>query len=313
MSEEKVLYASFSEHFNQFRKLAIQSLLLIGLGTLACFLLYQPLLTVLTAPAQRALFSDLAGVQEQPYQYVRLLNADRHAKIVTLPPEALGPAFLSPNVRQLDATQYEIPPNEFLLYAKKMGQPLLLFGPLEGMAAALKISGWGGTILTSPAWLLLLMRFIFPGLKKQEKKGVLSFLLLSLFFIALGALFGWYVSLPLANRYLALFNQSIGTNFWSLNSYLEYSMFILFANALAFELAVLGIFAVSLGIVDAEYLAAKRKTAILAAFIVGACLTPPDIFSQILLALPLISLYELLILFAKRKITLFKSAEHAHE
>ena len=92
-----------------------------------------------------------------------------------------------------------------------------------------------------------------------------------------------------------------GPIYTPLTHYLDYTIFLLLANGLAFELCVLGLFAVHLGLVTAEGLLAKRRVAIVGAFILGALLTPPDVLTQIMLAIPLIVLYEGIILYARLK------------
>jgi sec-independent protein translocase protein TatC len=123
----------------------------------------------------------------------------------------------------------------------------------------------------------------------------------SLVFISLGCLFAYTITLPIANQYLQSFNATIGMNLWSLGNYLDYTLFLLMANGIAFEFGALGIFAVHLQYLSAETLIQNRRFAILGAFILAALLTPPDILTQFMLAIPLISLYEALILYAKMK------------
>lgn len=176
---------------------------------------------------------------------------------------------------------------------------LVLLGPLEGMLAAIKVSFWIATVGTSPAWLLVLLQFIFPGLKSKEKRMAIAFVLTSIVFVSLGLLFAFYITIPLANQYLLAFNETIGQNLWSLERYLDYTVFLLLANGFAFQLGALGVFAVRLGYLSAEMLISKRRHAIVAAFVLAALLTPPDVLTQLLLAIPLMGLYEGLILYAR--------------
>jgi sec-independent protein translocase protein TatC len=174
------------------------------------------------------------------------------------------------------------------------GPKLLILGPLDGIAISLKVSFWTGAAITSPLWLLALMQFIAPALKTHEKKLIIPFFILSMAFIALGFCFAYYITIPLANTYLGQFNEAIGVNMWSLEHYLNYTLFLLLANGIAFEL-----FVIHLKIVSKQGLIAKRRHAIVAAFILGALLTPPDILTQFMLAIPLILLYEGLICYSK--------------
>jgi sec-independent protein translocase protein TatC len=179
------------------------------------------------------------------------------------------------------------------------GYELVLLSPLEGILIALKTSFWTGLFISSPVWLYVLSRFILPGLKKHEKSLILPFIAASAIFTLIGCLFAYFITIPIANQYLINFNQNIGTNLWSLGNYLDYSLFLLMANGIAFELGVIGIFAVHLQVLTAEKLTQNRRFAIVSAFIISAILTPPDILTQFLLAIPLIALYETLILYAR--------------
>lgn len=180
-------------------------------------------------------------------------------------------------------------------------QNLVLLSPLEGFMAAMKISFWLGVFLTSPVWLFLLARFFLPAMHRHERRLLIPFLVSSVILITLGVIFSLTVTIPISNTYLAAFNQGIGTNLWSLSSYLDYTLFLVLANGIAFESAVVGIFAVHLGLVSATAFSSNRRMAILGAFIIGALLTPPDVLTQLMLAIPLIALYELLALYAKIK------------
>lgn len=175
---------------------------------------------------------------------------------------------------------------------------LILLGPLDGMAIAFKTSLWVGTATTSPFWMWLLFRFVSPALQQNEKMALTLFFFFSLTFFALGAAFAFYVTIPLSNLLFSNFNTEIGQNMWSLGHYLDYTLFLLLANGLAFEAAVIGLFSVHLGLIGAKGLVKHRRKAILGAFVLAALLTPPDVVTQVILAIPLIVLYEGLIIYS---------------
>lgn len=176
---------------------------------------------------------------------------------------------------------------------------LVLLGPLEGILVALKTTFWISVVSTSPLWLCVLMQFAFPGLRSKEKRLAIGFVLTSILLVTTGFFFAFFVTIPLANQYLFSFNEAVGVNLWSLERYLDYTLFLLLANGFAFELGAVGIFAVHLGYITSDMLIAKRRHAIVCAFVVAAVLTPPDILTQFLLAIPLMCLYEGLILYAR--------------
>lgn len=178
---------------------------------------------------------------------------------------------------------------------------LVILGPLDGFLTTLKICLWVGAVGTSPFWLFVLFRFLSPGMRAGEKQLIIPFLAISALFILIGMSFAFWVTIPVANQYLMAFNQGIGINLWTLSQYLDYTLFLLLANGLAFELCAIGLFSVHLGIVSADSLISKRRYAIVGALILGALLTPPDVLTQLMLAIPLMGLYEIVILFARMR------------
>lgn len=175
---------------------------------------------------------------------------------------------------------------------------IILVSPVEGMASACKVCFWISLVGTSPLWLYWILQFLAPGLRTTERRLILPFLALSGCFILIGFAFAYLITIPSANAYFLAFNEGIGTNLWSLSHYLDYTLFIFLANGLAFEIAVIGFFLVHLGVLSNQAMRAKRRHFILVAFILAAILTPPDVFSQVMMAIPLIILYEATILYA---------------
>ena len=98
--------------------------------------------------------------------------------------------------------------------------------------------------------------------------------------------------------YLFNFNDQLGINRWSLAFYMDYTTLLLLSNALAFEIFAIILLLVHYRLLKAYQMKSKRRHVIVAAFILGAILTPPDIISQLLLALPLILLYEMTIIYS---------------
>lgn len=180
----------------------------------------------------------------------------------------------------------------FLLYpTRQLDLKLALLSPPEGFLVHLKISLVAGTFLTSPWWLGQLWAFIKPGLYPQERKVSSLIIGISSLSFLLGGMFG-YLVLPYATRYFASFASSTIEPLWSLDSYITFSLQFLLAFAITFELP-LALYALSLlGVVRPEHLRRYRRHAIVGILIIAGVITPPDIFSQVLVAVPLIILYE---------------------
>lgn len=191
---------------------------------------------------------------------------------------------------------------QFLLYPLRQAEPqaqLALLSPIEGFMASLKLSFWAGLIGTLPFWIYPIIKFIIPGLHTQERQMILPFMIGSFFSLCLGMIVAYSLTLPMAIAYFYQYNSAIGLNLWSLSAYLDFTLLLLFGHAVVFECALALLFLVHYGFVGAEGMRSKRRIAIIAAFVIGALVTPPDVPSQLMVALPLIGIYELGIIYAR--------------
>lgn len=183
-----------------------------------------------------------------------------------------------------------LPQNSHMIYT---GLPEAFFNYM-------KISFFASLFLTSPYILYQLWKFVSPGLYKSEKKYVIPFLLSSTILFIGGILFGYYLALPPAFGFFMEFSSDFLKPMVSLREYLSFSLQLLFAFGISFELPVILFFLAKIGVVSSKTLAKQRKYAILIIFIAAAILTPsPDAFSQIIMAIPLMGLYEIGIFVAK--------------
>ncbi len=160
--------------------------------------------------------------------------------------------------------------------------------------------------MAAPFWGFFLFQFALPGLHSHERNIFIPFAVLSLLAMLLGGIFGYTMILPISNAFLFEFNQSLGTNLWSLEQSVDYTLVIILANGIGFELIFLLFLITHYGWISPEHLRKKRRIAILLSLIIGAILTPPDVLTQLLLAAPLMLGYELAILYAvyrKRKLS----------
>jgi len=177
--------------------------------------------------------------------------------------------------------------------------PLVILGPVDGFSSSLKLAFWTSGVLTFPYWGFLFLKFLHPALHAEEKKAVAPFFILSFFFLSIGLIFSYSFTIPLANKALYQFNLALGKNLWSLQNYIDYALTLVFATCIVFESAVILFILVHYGWVFPGTLMFYRREVILASFVISALLTPPDILTQILLALPLILLYEMVILYGR--------------
>jgi sec-independent protein translocase protein TatC len=186
-----------------------------------------------------------------------------------------------------------------LLKMMPMGGSLIFTSVAEAFFTYMKVAFISGLILASPFVLYQIWAFVAPGLYRHEKKYVVPFVLAGSFFFAIGILFAYYVALPIGFKFLLGFATDFIKPLPSMKEYLSFSIKFLLAFGLVFEFPVVLVLLARIGVVEAKTLARQRKYAILLIFIFAAILTPPDIISQVIVALPMIGLYELSILLSK--------------
>lgn len=170
---------------------------------------------------------------------------------------------------------------------------MIFTGLTEGFFTYLKISLIAGTMLAMPVIFYQVWAFISPGLYAHEKKYILPFTVLSVVFFAGGVLFGYFVIFPFAFRFFLSFNTENITALPAMKEYLSFSIKLLLSFGVAFELPIFIVFLNKLGLITLEMLTKNRKYVIIGVFVVSAILTPPDVLTQILMAIPLMLLYEI--------------------
>ncbi len=176
--------------------------------------------------------------------------------------------------------------------------------PAALFVAYLKLSLMGGLVLALPIILYQIWAFIAPGLYAHERRYAIPFVFTSSGLFATGAYFCFEIVFPNAFRYLLSFGGGVrGTAFQvmptvMIDEYINFSLRMLVAFGVVFELPVLAFFLSIAGIVTYRHLIRFARYFIVIAFVVGAVITPPDPASQIFLAVPLILLYAVSILIA---------------
>lgn len=178
---------------------------------------------------------------------------------------------------------------------------LVFLAPAEAFWMNMKIAIVASVIVGLPVIFSQIWKFISPGLLQKEKKYVLPFIFIATVLFLIGAAFCFFVVLPFALGFLLTYKVGdILMPMLSVGQYMDFCIKFLLAFGAIFELPILIIFAVRIGLVTPATLAKNRKYAILIAFIVAAILTPtPDAFNQVLMAVPIIVLYEAGILVAR--------------
>jgi len=186
-----------------------------------------------------------------------------------------------------------------LISAMQANDNLIFTGLPEAFFTYLKVSLLSGLMLAAPVLLYQFWLFVAPGLYGKERKLLIPIVVLSSFFFIGGALFGYFIVFPFGFKFFLGFATETIRPLPSMREYLSFSSKLLLAFGLVFELPLIITFLARLGIVTVEFLKKNRKYAMLLFFVFAAILTPPDVVTQILMAFPLMLLYEISILGAR--------------
>lgn len=170
---------------------------------------------------------------------------------------------------------------------------LTFLAPAEGFFVSMKVAFFGGLVLAWPIVIYQAWMFISPGLKKNERRYAFPFVIFGTVLFAIGISFCFFIILPLGLKFLITFGQTYWMANIAVDYYLSFCIKLTLAFGLVFELplilAVLG----KMEILTSKQLKEGRRYAIVLAFVIGAILTPPDVITQCLMAVPLIILFEL--------------------
>lgn len=173
---------------------------------------------------------------------------------------------------------------------------MIFTGLPEAFFTYLKVSLLAGIILAIPVIFYQFWMFISPGLYRNEKKYVVPIVFLSVLFFAGGASFGYFVVFPYGFKFFLGFSNETIHAMPSMKEYLAFASKMLLAFGFVFELPLVLTFMARMGLVTVGFLKKNRKYALLLFFVGAAIITPPDVVTQIMMALPLMLLYEISII-----------------
>jgi sec-independent protein translocase protein TatC len=188
---------------------------------------------------------------------------------------------------------------ELLLLPAGGIKPIFL-KPTEMFLTYMRVGLIAGVGLAMPVIVYQIMRFLAPGLEPKEKKWLVSLVPATAAFFIGGVSFAYFFMLPFALQYLLTFGSTLVEAKWAIGEYISFVTSLLLWVGVSFETPLVIFFLAKLHIVDAKKLTSYRKYAIVGAFIAAAIITPtPDPFNQVMVAVPIILLYELGIILAR--------------
>lgn len=176
---------------------------------------------------------------------------------------------------------------------------LVYLHPVDAFTAHMSIAFWGSVLVSSPYIFYQGWQFVSAGLKQSEKKYAVIVGIVSCVLFLAGCSFGYFLILPLAWKCLLQFVLPALVPMITLNNYISFVTTVILIFGLVFQTPLLLLFLARTGILPLSLLVRRRREAIVLIFILAAVLTPPDVFSQILLAVPLWILYEISIVLVK--------------
>lgn len=188
----------------------------------------------------------------------------------------------------------------FVFLTAPLGDVQLHFTEVTGsFYAYLKVALLAGVLCALPIIFYQMWMFLSPGLYRSERSIIMPLVATSTLLFLLGSGFCYYLTLPLALSFLIGFSGDMLNPIITVGSYISFAGLLLVAFGAGFELPVLAYFLGKLGIVTASMLSKGRRYALVGILIAGAIITPPDVFTQILLAGPIYLLYEVSIIIVR--------------
>ena len=177
---------------------------------------------------------------------------------------------------------------------------IVTHSPVEGFMVYIKVCMLFGLLITSPWVIWQIWAFVSAGLYHKEKRYVHVVSPISTVLFVTGSMFFMLVVAPMVMGFLIRFNAAMGVgSLWSLQKYINMVFSLMIVFGAAFQMPIVIVFAERLGLVTIEALAKNRKFVVLGIVVVAAMATPPDVISQVSLAIPLYGLYEASILFCR--------------
>ncbi len=300
VDEEGGPVKSFLEHLEDLRWVLIKSVATVGVAMIVCFFGGNYVFKVLKLPLIKAplekyrkgqsvrvmLGTNQLGVFHVGTNEVltALAGTNRYVRWEIMPITIGTNQVLAVNV-QSDAK----PPDQ------DASIDIISLGPAAAFVVATKIAFYGGIIVSSPIVFYFIAQFVFPALRMREKKYVYGGLLFGAGLFLTGVAFCYFVMMPITLALSAQYAEWFGfkANQWRAEEYIAFVGKFMLGMGLGFEMPVLILTLVKLGILNYRILSAARRYVVVISLVLGAILTTPEVITQVLMAIPLMILYEI--------------------
>lgn len=170
---------------------------------------------------------------------------------------------------------------------------LIYTTPAEAFMAQIRLAFTTGAVMTLPITFYQILAFIIPALRRVERRTVVPLIIFMNLLFFLGMAFSYYIVFPFALRFFMGFETETLQPLFTISRYISFVVTFLISFGAVFQIPVIFWFLGRIGLVSSQFLKKKRKFAVLIMAVLSAVITPPDIFSQLLMVAPLLVLYEI--------------------
>ncbi len=292
---------SFLDHLEDLRWVLIKCGVAVLIGMIVCLAAGNTLMSILKWPLERA-----GHVTAGTNQFLRLQVGTNLIGTFRMATNRYGDFEFGTNqLVTFKMVPIEIGTNRVLALEAIQNAPgdilpknpvnLLNLSPAGGFMTAFQLAIYGGLVLASPLVIFYLAQFLVPALKRKEKKYVLRGFGIGTALFLSGVSFAYFVLMPLALSASRKYSEwlGIGADQWTAEQFISFTCKFMLGMGLGFEMPVILLVFVKLGILDYQKLAGFRRYMIVVNLVLGAVLTTPEILTQVMMALPLQILYEI--------------------
>jgi len=292
---------SFLEHLEDLRWVLIKSIAAAGVAMVTCFFAGNYVFQVLEWPLKRA---PLYGAGQS--QVVRFMFGTNQMSVLHVGTNETLTALAGTNrFVRLDITPVTVGTNTVLgvrVEAETKAPAdssapidIVSLGPAAAFVVATKIAFYGGLVVASPFIFYFVGNFVFPALKIHEKRYIYRGLIFGFGLFVTGVSFCYFVMMPVALAVSAKYAEWFGfkANQWRAEEYIGFVCKFMLGMGIGFEMPVVILTLVKIGVLNYQILKSARRYVIVIAFVLGAILTTPEVITQVLMAIPLLLLYEI--------------------